>query len=436
VNKFSVVIATPFYERKAYSPYVVSLLSAIRVLHAAGIPYDYYEISEDSYVDRAKNALIHRFLESDFTHILMIDSDLAWEVEGFGRLLKAAIAGAEVVGGAYPNKNLWDCYGCWPITKDGYVTGKEIDGMRLLEMGGIPGGFIMYSRKAIERARPNLQSYRSRPEEEPVLECFRCKIGNDGIRIGEDIYFQQVYRSCGGKVWLEPDITFQHYGIKGWEGNYDLYLRTSFGGRDYGSLIENLRGVHYGGTAYIVGKGPSLQYLTANDFGAGPVIAINESITHIENLGIPNPIYSMRKDGEDTEHPTGQPRNATLLVHLRESVNLFESYKPRYVFDTVKDFDLAWNSYSSFVAADIAKLLGCRKLIYLAHDACMESRDTTMCIPNEDGTFRIEDRPENKSYLLHRAGIDRHLNQLGVTADWKKPLKVTDVQGVNNDNGG
>lgn len=32
------------------------------------------------------------------------------------------------------------------------------------------------------------------------------------------------YREMGGRVWLEPNIKFNHIGVKAWEGNYHEYL--------------------------------------------------------------------------------------------------------------------------------------------------------------------------------------------------------------------
>ena len=224
-DKFSLVIATPFYEVKAYSPYIVSLINSIKVLNELGIEHDYYELSGDSYVDRAKNTLVDRFLKTDFTHIMMIDSDEAWDVKGFAKVLRAAMAGAEVVGAAYPCKNNWEFYGCVPNqTEDGFFKGKEIGDIRLLDMCAVPGGFIIYSRRAIERARPLLDSYIAPETSEKILECFRCNIEKHGGRIGEDIYFQQRYKEAGGIVWLEPDVTIQHYGVKAWQGNYHEFL--------------------------------------------------------------------------------------------------------------------------------------------------------------------------------------------------------------------
>ena len=233
-----IVISTPFYEVKAYSPYIVSLINSIRVLDELKIEWDYYELSGDSYVDRAKNSLIHRFLQSDATHIFMVDSDLAWDVEGFARVLKAALAGCEVVGGAYPNKNNWSTYGAIPNidAESGMIMGKEMAGMRLMDMLGIPGGFIIYSREAIERTRPNLNSYtnwdkdeKGEPRQVTYLECFRCNIEPDGGRIGEDIYFQRRYREAGGMLWCEPNVNFQHFGVKGWAGNFNEYCLCKTG---------------------------------------------------------------------------------------------------------------------------------------------------------------------------------------------------------------
>jgi hypothetical protein len=203
-------------------------MSSVILLNTLKIEWDYYELSGDSYVDHAKNALVHRFLQSDYTHILMIDSDLSWNVEGLGRLIKDALYGAEVVGGAYPNKNNWGTYGTMPLCKDNCVLGVDNGQIRMIETRGIPGGFIIYSREAFERARGSLQTYREKDED--ILQCFSCSVEN-GSRVGEDIYFQRRYLENGGKVYLEPDITFKHYGVEAHEGNYHEYLlnnKTSF----------------------------------------------------------------------------------------------------------------------------------------------------------------------------------------------------------------
>ena len=88
----------------------------------------------------------------------------------------------------------------------------------------IPGGFICYSREAFERTKPLLKSYQAPETGEWILEAFKCNIEENGGRVGEDVYFQQRYKESGGKIWLEPNMTIQHYGVKAWEGNYQNFL--------------------------------------------------------------------------------------------------------------------------------------------------------------------------------------------------------------------
>ena len=47
---------------------------------------------------------------------------------------------------------------------------------------------------------------------------------------------------------------------------------------------------------YIVGKGPSLDNLTAEYFDDGPIITLNESIHHVEALDLDNPLVALQQD--------------------------------------------------------------------------------------------------------------------------------------------
>lgn len=230
------VIGTAFYEVKAYSPYVTSLVDTIKALDFIKLPWDYYELSGDSYVDRAKNSLVNRFMDdAEASHLMIIDSDESWDVKGFLRVLRAAMCGAELVGGSYPCKNNWGFFGCIPKTMvdpdDGlvYPIGYECGDIRLIECHCVPGGFLIYSKAAFKRTEPALKTYRSVDitngnREVTSVEYFRCNIEEDGGRIGEDVYFQKRFQECGGKVYLEPNVTIGHYGVQRWQGNFQEKL--------------------------------------------------------------------------------------------------------------------------------------------------------------------------------------------------------------------
>ena len=235
LQEYRLLIATPFYEIKAYSPYIPSLLYSTRLLDALKIPWDIMPRNGDSYVTRAKNYLVHQFLKSDYTHLWMIDSDLSWNVEGFMNLLKASMMGAEIVGGAFPNKNNWESYGIHMLLVNGKPISRTAGDVTLYEVGGIPGGYLIYSRKAFERTRPLLKSYRNYEDQgnDKILQCFKCDdIDDNGNPIGEDYWFQQKYRQAGGVIWLEPDISFGHYGVQEWRGNYKKFMDQSYSNED------------------------------------------------------------------------------------------------------------------------------------------------------------------------------------------------------------
>lgn len=258
---FSIMVASAFYEVKAYAPQIPCLLEMQILLQEMGIPHTYIQICGDSYPCRAKNALVHQFLKSEYSHLMILDSDETWNSEGFLRLLRASIAGFEVVAGLYPCKNNWEFYGgCPRIDEEGALYGQEIDDMRLLEMTIAPGGFIIYSREAFERTRPILDNYLAPETGEYILEAFKVNLeveglvrhtvdelesmnkdrlielvlanqtgGRKGARIGEDVYFMTRYRKMGGKIWCEPNINMGHFGIKEWKGNYHEFLLKSRG---------------------------------------------------------------------------------------------------------------------------------------------------------------------------------------------------------------
>ena len=422
---FSLAIATPFYEVKGYSPYISSFVRTLMVLAQTGIDHGFIERNGDSYVDRAKNGLIDDFLKTDFSHILMIDSDLEWDVEGFGRLLKAALSGAEVVGGAFRLKGDWGIFGINHIIKDGGYAGKEFGDSRLLRVTSLPGGFIIYSRDAIERTRPLLNTY---DMGHPVLECFRCEIDENHQRLGEDIYFQRKYMEAGGKLYLEPNINITHYGVKGYGGNYHRHLQEIRGGVQHNQLIKNLANAYKGETAWIVGKGPSLLNIKKEDFGDGPIICISEAIIPVEKLGLDNPIYSLQKDADPPDRPPIQPpKSATLLIQEVETPDRHREYKPRFVFDNSRDFGCVWNTISSVSATNIAELMGCTEVAYVSFDACQEGQYGVV-EHNPDGTHEIIERDNKAEYRTHFLALVEHNRKIGMPFKWVLPKP----QGVNN----
>ena len=153
--------------------------------------------------------------------------------------------------------------------------------------------------------------------------------------------------------------------------------------------MKALRGIHAGETATIVGMGPSILRLTADDFGPGPIITLNHAILTVRKLDLPNPVYSMQKDGciphgRRHQHPPRIPIRACacpsprmvppiepeeLLLSWAESSRCFATYPRRHVFDVERDFGYEWNRMSAPVAVRIAMWMGCTALVMRGFDA-------------------------------------------------------------------
>lgn len=233
-TKMKLMIATPFYMSQEFSHYGTSLLYTCRMLTLAGIDWERLEVNGDSYVDRAKNTLLANFLESDGTDLLMIDSDLQWHPNAVARLLQHP---EEIVAGAYPFKNSWDQFVGNPLVeiKNGarqYAGYRELtDGSFLIEAYNVSGGFLRIKRAALERFAdhyPNdiYQDDYAWPGRNGRIytEFFKCGVINYQ-RFSEDSHFAHRCREMGMKLWIDPNITFTHYGVKGWTGNFHESLQ-------------------------------------------------------------------------------------------------------------------------------------------------------------------------------------------------------------------
>jgi hypothetical protein len=223
------LIATPYYMQQEFSHYGDSMFETARLLAYTGVEFQKQSLNGDSYIDRAKNTIVANFLESDCTDLLMIDSDMRWHPDSVGRMLRHT---EEIVGGFFPMKNAWQQF-CGALMPDDAVnipdvnTAKELwDGSCLLKAYLLPGGFLRLKRSVLERF---IDHYSDVVYQDPYADpgkkdrvyfaFFECLI-HDHMRYGEDATFCRRMREMGETLWCDPNITFGHYGVKGYTGNY------------------------------------------------------------------------------------------------------------------------------------------------------------------------------------------------------------------------
>jgi len=193
--------------------------------------------------------------------------------------------------------------------------------------------------------------------------------------------------------------------------------------------IALLRDRHVGQTGTIVGKGPSVLRLTRDLIPAGPVIVLNDALINVLSLNLPNPLYSMQKDGGDKSlccAPCGDrcqdmrrvPAHVTLLVHTRESPHCYAGHTPRYLFDNPRDFGLAVHAASLPTAIKVAELLGCARLVLISMDAATTGNLHT----TEDG-LTVTSRQDGHYLLWARQAQELLAHSTQITeATWLTPL--------------
>jgi hypothetical protein len=229
-----VVICTPFYELKGFSPYIISLTNTIRLLERCNIEWRFKDLSGDSYVHRARNNMCDMFLEDpEATDLFFIDSDMAWNPESF---VNMCMLPEPVVGGSYPVKNGWDNWTSIPKFQevDGVprLLGRDLgDGTALIEATVLAGGFLRIKREVLELFREKFPDlwYRepsTRPDEpgRKYTQFFAAQ-SEDHQFIGEDHMFSKRLREMGVPMFIYPNATIEHFGVKGWLGNFDKFLK-------------------------------------------------------------------------------------------------------------------------------------------------------------------------------------------------------------------
>lgn len=177
----------------------------------------------DSLIPRARNAITSRFLESDCTHLLMIDSDLIFSNEQISRI---ASHDEDIVSGFYPKKQEGPCQMvCNSL--DTAVSPRENG---LLEIKYAGTGFICIARRVFEAM---IHAYRDTIEYVPDQQPGRTewdlwpvgvyKFPNGKSRyLSEDWFFCQRAIDLGFKVWADTHILLKHSGTAIYPLSYQM----------------------------------------------------------------------------------------------------------------------------------------------------------------------------------------------------------------------
>lgn len=183
--------------------YVFSIQGAREALHHAGIQTAYLLLQGNCHVDDARNRIVQAFLGTDCTDLVFLDADVSWRNDD---LVKLCQYDKDIVGGVYPYRR--------PDKREELparmMDGAVVDDDGLIEMEGLPTGFLRIRRSVIEAMLPGARSFEDENGTNYLL--FERTLIN-GTRWGGDLNFCNLWRALGGKVYAATEMVFDHAGI-------------------------------------------------------------------------------------------------------------------------------------------------------------------------------------------------------------------------------
>ncbi len=219
-----VMLATPAYN-PCESQMAHSRDLVVRDLGQHQIKVTKFTSEGDSLIARGRHCLVHNFLCSPASHLLMWDSDVeALDPACVRRMLESD---HPVIAGAYPFR---DGSGrvVANLRQEDRIAGRVDIDNGVLKVAAAGTGFLLLSRKAIVRmmrAYPEMLYECDLPMlfGAPMWSLFDTSftIGERGHRryLSEDFTFCLRWRALGGEVCIDTEAKFRHWGKMGFEGD-------------------------------------------------------------------------------------------------------------------------------------------------------------------------------------------------------------------------
>lgn len=221
-----VMLALPCGTGMLPSQVCESITKEVIVAYSKGIEIYPCFLNYCSRVEVARNWLVSEFYAGDYTDLVFVDTDQAWNAGEICRLLEYQV---DVVGAVARMKREPEEYRLNWLGQD-EAKGKPFtvtkDDNGLIEVESIGTCFMRITRKVITKLITD------HPELEykwdgtigvswalfwPALENKTC--------YGEDISFCKLVRKAGFKIYLDPTVILAHIGQHAFVGSVEDYFR-------------------------------------------------------------------------------------------------------------------------------------------------------------------------------------------------------------------
>lgn len=230
-----IVLATPCYGGQVVAPFMHGVVDTHVLCERNRIPLVMMTLHSESLVQRARNHLVARFLASKASHLVFIDADIGFTGQSVLRLVGHDL---DVVAAPYRKKDRAKVD--WALNVHGGETAEMDPRTGVFQCRHVATGFLCIKRRVLETLydRHPEWHYRLAPTEgEPgpwrdmlssIFDCFRWPDTPDGAYLSEDWGFCHRAEAEGFKIWCDPGIILQHYGVTDFAADptIDFYPRA------------------------------------------------------------------------------------------------------------------------------------------------------------------------------------------------------------------
>lgn len=250
LRKHKIFIGTPMYGGNCSGSYTKSCTDLAMMCAANGIDVRFYYLFNESLIQRARNYVVDEFMRSDCTHLVFIDSDIAFDPRDVLGLIAIQVSDPKfnIVTGPYPKKTIaWekvkkavelDKAKDTPFALDQYTADYVFNPINKLasfnlseplEIGEGGTGFMCIPRSTFEKMAEAYPELSYKPDHirtenfdgsNEIMAYFDCVIDPKTKRyLSEDYFFCQQARKADMKVWMCPWMQINHVGSYIFKGN-------------------------------------------------------------------------------------------------------------------------------------------------------------------------------------------------------------------------
>jgi hypothetical protein len=206
-----IFLATAAGDSSLHREYVIGCLEASHAFHGCNSRGDitplFPAIKQGLYVEKNRDFLTRKFVESRATDLLFVDTDIGWRAAHLSMLLEAK---KDVISGTYSRKTDAGILASYR-SNDG-----EADDGELERCESLPAGFLLITKGAVLRVMATMPNDVYEVDGTIVTALWHPRFNPGAPSYRDDAAFSKHCRDAGIELWRHKGVVLTHYGEKGY----------------------------------------------------------------------------------------------------------------------------------------------------------------------------------------------------------------------------